>query len=62
MLIIKIHNDGTGTNESANYTYGVFVNDRRIFRGRIIEHNRNHGWISLLCQLVVNALETSDKE
>jgi hypothetical protein len=44
MLIIKILNDRSGTDESANYNYGVYVNERRIANGRVEGHNRNDGW------------------
>ena len=44
MLIIKIHNDSSGTDESANYNYGVYVNERRIANGYIKGHNRKDSW------------------
>ena len=52
MLIIKVHNDGTGSNESANYDYGVYVNYRRIANGRIKGHNRDDGWEKLIARLL----------
>ena len=52
MLIIKIHNDGTGTNESANYDYGVYINERRITNGRIKGHDRYNGWQELVKKLL----------
>ncbi len=48
MLIVKIVNDGKGTNENANYIYTVFVNDQEIARGKVDGHNRNDGWKALL--------------
>lgn len=48
MLTIKIHNDGTGTNESANYTYRVYVNTTLIDHGIIKKHDRKKGWKKLL--------------
>ena len=48
MLIIKIVNDATGTNESANYQYQVMINQSVIYSGRVIGHNRNTGWVGLL--------------
>ena len=52
MLIILIHNDGTGTNENANYTYEVKVNERVLDCGIIKGHKRWHGWRMLLRELV----------
>lgn len=51
MLIIKIHNDGSGNNDSANYDYTVFVNKKIIAEGRIERHNRNDGWKKLVARL-----------
>lgn len=48
MLTIRITNDGEGTNESANYRYFVFVNQKEIERGAIRGHNRNDGWAALV--------------
>jgi len=52
MLIIKIHNDSTGSNESANYNYNVLVNTSLIASGRILEHNRADGWVELVKRIV----------
>ncbi len=52
MLIIKIHNDSTGSNESANYNYDVLVNTRKIASGRIVDHNRDDGWVELVKRIV----------
>jgi len=52
MLIIKIQNDSTGTNESANYKYQVLVNQTAIESGEIRGHNRDDGWRKLVKQLV----------
>ena len=57
MLIIKIHNDGTGTDESANYNYSVFVNNRTIAHGRIEGHNRCDEWEELVARLLSNNTE-----
>ena len=51
MLMILIHNDGTGTNESANYTYEVRVNDSVVEKGNIKGHNRKDGWKVLVGEL-----------
>jgi len=52
MLIIKIQNDSTGTNKSANYRYQVLVNQTVIESGEIRGHNRDDGWRKLVIQLV----------
>jgi hypothetical protein len=52
MLTIQIRNDGTGTNESANYDYTVYVNSTLVASGRIESHNREDGWRKLLQRLV----------
>lgn len=51
MMIIEILNDGTGTDESANYTYKVKINRRVVAQGEIKRHNRNNGWENLLDSL-----------
>lgn len=48
MLIVKVHNDGSGTSLSANYDVEVSVNLRTIWRGRVTGHNRHYGWPALL--------------
>lgn len=52
MLTIKIVNDATGTNESANYRYQVLVNDTVIESGEVKGHKRKQGWRGLLLDLV----------
>ena len=47
MLIVLIHNDGTGTNEVGNYTYEVRVNHEVLTRGEIHDFPRSQGWRSL---------------
>ena len=51
MLIVKIVNDGKGTNENASYIYTVFVNDQEIARGEVGGHNRDQGWKVLLSSI-----------
>jgi hypothetical protein len=51
MLIVKIKNDATGTNESANYDYVVEVNFKEIAKGRLEGHDRNDGWAVLLMNI-----------
>lgn len=53
MLIILVHNDGTGTDKKANYTYEVRINDIVIERGKIKDHNRKDGWRVLLGELLL---------
>ena len=54
MLTIKIHNDSTGTQESANYEYNVYINGRVIEHGEIKGHNRNDGWRKLVQTVIDN--------
>ena len=53
MLIVKVHNDGTGTEESSNYNCEVLVtlsptNLITIAKVRVEGHNRADGWRELL--------------
>jgi hypothetical protein len=48
MLIILVHNDGTGTEEQANYDYEVRINNEVMERGRILDHHRKDGWQALI--------------
>ena len=63
MLVITLRNDGTGTDESANYDYEVSVNWRPIADGRIEGHNRADGWRVLALEAVapgmLEALKTA---
>ena len=40
MLVVKIVNDNTGTEEIGNYNYQVFVNMTPIAGGRVEGHSR----------------------
>jgi hypothetical protein len=51
MLTIRIKNDGTGTLETANYDYAVYVNDAVIATGHVDGHERILGWQYLLKQV-----------
>lgn len=55
MLTIEIINSGTGTDESANYHYRVYVNVREIARGKVEGHNRADEWWKLLDRIVKHA-------
>jgi hypothetical protein len=52
MLIITFHNDGSGTEEIANYDVKVFVNRQEIAKVRINGHRRADGWEELVRQFV----------
>lgn len=52
MLIVDLHNDGTGNLECANYTAEVRVNFTVIHRQRIVGHQRSAGWPTLLRRLL----------
>ena len=51
MLIVLVHNDGTGTEERANYDYEVRINKEVIERGRILDHHRKEGWQALIREI-----------
>jgi hypothetical protein len=51
MLIILIHNDGTGTDDSSDYTYEVRINQEVIEKGDIKGHDRKNGWKVLVHEL-----------
>jgi hypothetical protein len=51
VLTVRLHNDGTGSNASANYDATVRVNDKLIWQGRVEGHDRDSGWPTLLRQL-----------
>jgi hypothetical protein len=49
VLIVLIHNDGTGEPEHiGNYDVEVRINAQTLWRGRVIGHNRYNGWPKLL--------------
>lgn len=51
MLIVLVHNDGTGTKKIANYDYEVRINHDVIAHGQIVDHNRGDGWRALLREI-----------
>lgn len=51
MLLVMVHNDGTGTKEIANYDYEVRINHDVIAHGCIVDHNRGDGWQALLREI-----------
>jgi len=58
MLILKIHNDGTGDKLIGNYNYSVFINYDKIAEGRVENHNRLLGWEELIKKLAKELEET----
>lgn len=52
MLLVKIVNDGTGTDKIGNYDWEVYINERMIASGRVEGHPRGDGWYGLLSRLV----------
>ena len=57
MLIIQIHNDGTGTAEIGNYDVEVLITKSptkliTVAAGRVQGHIRSKGWKQLLKQIV----------
>ena len=61
MLIITVHNDGTGTHLKANYTYEVRVNKHLIDDGSVRGHYRKNGWQSLMQDILIDSLTKGDK-
>lgn len=61
-LIVILTNDGTGTDESANYRWQVRVNARTLFSGRTTGHNRKNGVWGLLAQLAIEQLGIAGAE
>jgi len=48
MLIVLIHNDGTGDIKIGNYDVEVRINDRVLSKFRIEKYKREVGWEELL--------------
>ena len=55
MLIIHIHNDGTGYITTGNYEYSVYINRTPIAHGRIESHPRDAGWEPLAIKVAEHA-------
>ena len=51
MLIITIQNDKSGTLDSRNYDYSVYINTHKLAKGRIEAHDPVKGWQGLIRQL-----------
>lgn len=56
MLIVKIHNDGTGTKVIGNYDVSVCVNQEEIWNGRVEGYRRRQPWQYLLQEVLCAAL------
>jgi hypothetical protein len=54
MLLVKVVNIGGGE-ETAMYEAEVFVNTKRIWRGKVGPHIRGKGWTKLIRQLATKA-------
>jgi hypothetical protein len=48
MLIVHIHNEGTRSDNTADYIYRVYVNQKEIASGEVKGHQRSLGWQGLL--------------
>lgn len=55
MLIIHIHNDGTGDIDTGNYEYSVYINRTPIAHGYIEGHSRADGWEPLAIKVAEHA-------
>lgn len=61
MLILYIHNDGTGTVKTGNYEYSVCINQTYIDGGICKGHQRDLGWEHLVIKLAQESLEGRTK-
>ena len=62
MLIIKIHNDGTGDTTIGNYDYTVYINEEKISKGKIESYNRISGWQGLISCLAKQIFDSKGKK
>lgn len=60
MLVVYIHNDGTGTDEAANYDVHARVNGRLIAAVHVTGHRRANGWRDLL-RMIADTSEGDDR-
>jgi hypothetical protein len=70
MLVVQIHNDGTGTELHSNYDWSVSItvrdgNDdvflRKLASGRIEDHDRRQDWRKLVRKVVHPSRRTVKK-
>ncbi len=50
-LIVVFHNDGTGLEHDSNYDVTAYVNQSKIWSGRVEGHHRKDGWAELVTML-----------
>lgn len=50
-LIVVFHNDGTGPDHDSNYNISTYINEEKIWSGRIEGHSRKDGWRELIIML-----------
>ncbi len=50
-LIVVFHNDSTEEGETGNYNVMTYVNERKIWSGRVEGHDRRDGWKELFLML-----------
>lgn len=55
MLLLLIHNDGTGKDGLANYDIEVRINAVIISTLRVEGHKRSDGWVKLVKKIVKEA-------
>jgi len=60
MLSIVFINDRTGSERIGNYDYSVYVNKRKIAKGRVTGHFRPDGWKQLVCDLQQQLAKAED--
>lgn len=52
MILLKIWNDGSGTEEVGNYEWCAYVNEELIEDGVYEGHRRSEGWRSLVKKIM----------
>jgi len=62
VLTINILNDGTGTDDSANYTFDVLVNGRKVDGGVITGHNRKDDWRMLVNLMICQNMTEGERQ
>lgn len=51
MLLVRMIREREGSDENSSYEVRVYINDRRIWMGRVTNHHRMDGWAILLIKL-----------
>lgn len=57
MLIIHIHNDGTGDITTGNYEYSVYINRTPIAHGRVVSIHAPAQGATYKIQIIVTSIE-----